>query len=354
MDYDLIFKINLILLYIAFTFIKIHFSRIARKKRTHGELKESKLRLTILQIYIIITVILFFLYIIRVNWFKWGEIIDYPIGLKWFGTTIGIFSILMFIWAHTFLGKNFSYTLKIFIDQNLITTGPYRFIRHPMYTAFILFHTSIFLMTGNWFIGLIWMGVITIILLLRIKKEEELLVEVFGNDYINYRKRTGILLPPFFKLFKKDYLHEIKNSNWYYKAASKNIVKDNNQDIFIDWLSNIVMSYKKPNYELTIRKFQLSESSDFYEENLNEKDFKQISKSQGIEDNSNTSKQIKFDGLLDDHELKITNLIDKVEENVIINKIEAKGSKKFVTSIKSNFERRFNNNQNYQLIYFGP
>ena len=65
--------------------------------------------------------------------------------------------------------------------------------------------------------------------------------------------------------------------------------------------------------------------------------------------------QIIFNGLLDGHELKITNLVNRLDINEIINKIEARGSKKFIISIKSNFERKYNNNnQNYQLLHFGP
>ena len=71
-----------------------------------------------------------------------------------------------------------------------------------MYTAFILLHTAVFLITANWFFGIIWIGGLTIILILRIWHEEKLLVDTFGEDYENYKKSTGLLLPNLIKIIR--------------------------------------------------------------------------------------------------------------------------------------------------------
>jgi protein-S-isoprenylcysteine O-methyltransferase Ste14 len=80
-------------------------------------------------------------------------------------------------------------------DQALITSGPYRFIRHPIYTAFLLILGSTLLISANWLIGLTWLGMTLIEVISRIGFEENLMLEYFGDRYREYMKTTGRLLP---------------------------------------------------------------------------------------------------------------------------------------------------------------
>ena len=67
-------------------------------------------------------------------------------------------------------------------------------MRHPIYAAYIVFMTSIALVTANWFfIALLVVSVV--VLALRIPKEEQMLIEVFGDEYKAYIQRTGGLFP---------------------------------------------------------------------------------------------------------------------------------------------------------------
>ena len=77
----------------------------------------------------------------------------------------------------------------------LVTDGPYRWIRHPMYTAFYVLHIAVFFLTANWFIGLTWLAGLTIIIVLRVKREEAMLLARFGDKYNSYMERTGRFLP---------------------------------------------------------------------------------------------------------------------------------------------------------------
>jgi protein-S-isoprenylcysteine O-methyltransferase Ste14 len=80
-------------------------------------------------------------------------------------------------------------------EQVLITSGPYQFIRHPIYTAFILILGSALLISANWFIGLAWLGMTVLEVASRIGFEESLMLEYFGDRYRDYMKKTGRLLP---------------------------------------------------------------------------------------------------------------------------------------------------------------
>ena len=68
-------------------------------------------------------------------------------------------------------------------EQALITSGPYNFIRHPIYTAFLLLLGSTFLISANWLIGLAWIGMTTLEVMSRIGFEENLMIEYFGDQY---------------------------------------------------------------------------------------------------------------------------------------------------------------------------
>ena len=81
------------------------------------------------------------------------------------------------------------------IEQTLITDGPYRIVRHPIYTAFIFILGSTLLISANWLIGLTWIGMTILEIVSRIHFEENLMLEYFGDQYREYMNRTGRLLP---------------------------------------------------------------------------------------------------------------------------------------------------------------
>jgi protein-S-isoprenylcysteine O-methyltransferase Ste14 len=103
------------------------------------------------------------------------------------------FSLLQ--WAQNTLGKNWSDTPRMMEAQKLITSGPYRFIRHPIYTAFLLILGSALFISANWFIGLTWLGMTVLEVASRISFEETLMLEYFGDQYRVYSKSTGRLVP---------------------------------------------------------------------------------------------------------------------------------------------------------------
>jgi protein-S-isoprenylcysteine O-methyltransferase Ste14 len=82
-------------------------------------------------------------------------------------------------------------------EQSLVTSGPYRLIRHPIYMAFLLILGATLLISANWFIGLAWIGMTVLEITSRIGFEETLMLEYFGDQYRQYMKSTGRLFPKF-------------------------------------------------------------------------------------------------------------------------------------------------------------
>ena len=92
-------------------------------------------------------------------------------------------------------GEKISRSVDGSVMMTLITSGPYRFVRHPIYTAFVLILGSTFLISANWFIGFAWLGMTVLEVASRIGFEESLMLEYFGDQYREYMKKTGRLLP---------------------------------------------------------------------------------------------------------------------------------------------------------------
>ena len=78
--------------------------------------------------------------------------------------------------------------------HRVVSSGPYRYVRHPLYTATLIAALATGLVTANWFISATGLTAFTL-LMIRAKTEERFLVERFGDDYRQYRNRTGSVFP---------------------------------------------------------------------------------------------------------------------------------------------------------------
>jgi protein-S-isoprenylcysteine O-methyltransferase Ste14 len=133
------------------------------------------------------------LYAINPTWL--GALsVPFPNWLRWVGIILGGASFALYASAQATLGKEWSPHLQMREQHHLVTTGPYARMRHPIHAAYIIFMTSIALVTANWFfIALLVVSVV--VLALRIPKEEQMLIGVFGGEYRMYIQRTGGLFP---------------------------------------------------------------------------------------------------------------------------------------------------------------
>lgn len=124
-----------------------------------------------------------------------GAIFPLPEWLRWAGCGLGLISVGLLGWVHWALAKNFSTTLHIREGHTLVTHGPYRWVRHPMYTVLVLFFLGLLLISANWMVGIPALIALPLILVKRLGSEEALMIEQFGSDYREYMKRTGRFLP---------------------------------------------------------------------------------------------------------------------------------------------------------------
>ena len=133
-------------------------------------------------------------YVINPTWLKWASL-SFPIWLRWAGVGLALLGFALLQWSQVTLSNSWSDTPRMMKEQTLITSGPYHSIRHPIYTAFILILGSTLFISSNWLIGVCWAGMTILETASRIRFEESLMVEYFGDQYREYMKQTGRLFP---------------------------------------------------------------------------------------------------------------------------------------------------------------
>ena len=122
---------------------------------------------------------------------------DYPLRLTPFvaGIVLLAAGLWLFYRAHADLGSFWSVTLEVRENHRLISHGIYRRVRHPMYSALFLYSVGQALAVPNWVAGPSYLISFGILFAFRIRAEEQLMVETFGDEYVKYMAKTKRLLP---------------------------------------------------------------------------------------------------------------------------------------------------------------
>jgi protein-S-isoprenylcysteine O-methyltransferase Ste14 len=117
------------------------------------------------------------------DWVRWAGL-----GVMAAGLVLRVFSIL-------WLGPMFTRFVQILPGHHLVTSGPYRFVRHPSYSGLLLFFVGCGVALGDWLSVAIMATVPALGVLYRIRVEEEALLEAFGEEYRAYKGRVSSLFP---------------------------------------------------------------------------------------------------------------------------------------------------------------
>jgi protein-S-isoprenylcysteine O-methyltransferase Ste14 len=132
-------------------------------------------------------------YLLNPRWMAWSKI-GSPEWTRWLGVAIGFLCVAGIYWLFSNIGRNITPTSATRDDHNLVTSGPYRWVRHPLYTVGSSLFISFGMIADNWFIAAV--GILAFIAMaVRSPKEEANLIEKFGDEYREYMKRTGRFLP---------------------------------------------------------------------------------------------------------------------------------------------------------------
>ena len=170
----------------------------ARKARQNGrEIRRGDESTGMVVARLLVAIPLFagvFSYMVNPAWMAWAHV-DLPVWVHSVGTAFLILAIPLGYWVMSTLGENVSETVLTRPGQTLVQHGPYRWVRHPLYTNGLLLFMGAGLGAENAFIiaftVLTWYGVYTMV----IPREEAELIKRFGKDYEKYVARTGALFP---------------------------------------------------------------------------------------------------------------------------------------------------------------
>ena len=134
-----------------------------------------------------------FAYLINPPWMEWSRV-DLPDWLRWLGLGLGMLGDVLAWWVFSNLGNNVTPTVATRKNAQLVTSGPYRWVRHPLYVMGLILTIGFALLAENWFIALA--AILGFLLLaIRVRGEEARLIEKFGDEYRSYMKKTGRFLP---------------------------------------------------------------------------------------------------------------------------------------------------------------
>ena len=127
----------------------------------------------------------------------WLDVAHVSVPVRWrrLGTALLWLGIGLFSWAHQALGRNWTAVLALSTDHELVTTGPYRHVRHPMYTGFFTVGVGFALLSANWLVAALCLGTLAPTYVLSVSAEEQMMARRFGDRYRRYVEVTGRLLP---------------------------------------------------------------------------------------------------------------------------------------------------------------
>jgi protein-S-isoprenylcysteine O-methyltransferase Ste14 len=122
------------------------------------------------------------------------QVMQWSASLFWIGAALTAAGLLFTVWARVHLGTNWSGTVTIKEGHELITSGPYAFVRHPIYTGLLL------AFLGSAVVRDELRGVLAFVLVLwalwrKLRNEERWMREQFGEAYLTYSRRVAALIP---------------------------------------------------------------------------------------------------------------------------------------------------------------
>ena len=132
-------------------------------------------------------------WMINPRWLDWSSV-PVPLWSRWAGVPILLAGSALLVWTFRSLGKNLTDTVVTRKQHTLVSHGPYRWVRHPLYSSAALIVVALSLVAANWFFLVAGMALLCL-LVVRTRTEEANLIARFGDSYRQYMERTGRFVP---------------------------------------------------------------------------------------------------------------------------------------------------------------
>jgi protein-S-isoprenylcysteine O-methyltransferase Ste14 len=190
MNEQTIFHLIFVIAFSGFTLIRMYYHRLAARLGGKAEYKEGKINRALRAGFGFPYILMLFAYMLNPRLLDWAAFVV-PSWVQWVGAGLSLVVLPLIIWIQHSLGLNFSTTLHVREEHTLVTAGPYRWVRHPMYTVFFVQAAGFLMLTHNLFIGGVYLVALTLVVISRVCNEEAAMIEKFGEAYRSYMKNTG-------------------------------------------------------------------------------------------------------------------------------------------------------------------
>lgn len=150
----------------------------------------------VLRLLGLVVMLPFVAYLINPDWVRWARF-PVPAAIRWAAVAVAALLPPIVYWILSSIGANISPSHITRARHRLVTHGPYRWVRHPLYTAGTVMVTCLVLISGLWWFALALVPFA--ILLARTTREEAHLIATFGDEYRDYTNRTGRFLPKLYR-----------------------------------------------------------------------------------------------------------------------------------------------------------
>ena len=124
----------------------------------------------------------------------WWSFLPGSVGWAWSGLFLLLLGVGFACWARVALGRNWSGTVQLKQDHELVVVGPYRWVRHPIYTGILLGLFGTALVIGEWR-GPLALALVAAAFWFKLRHEEAWMRERFGAAYVDYMRHTKALIP---------------------------------------------------------------------------------------------------------------------------------------------------------------
>jgi protein-S-isoprenylcysteine O-methyltransferase Ste14 len=194
MSVDDIFRLALVLLAAVFMPIGLYHRLQAHTGEKIDRWQEGVVILFGLRLAALMVFVAVIAWLVKPSSMAWSRL-PLPPWLRWTGLAVAVCGGILWVYTVQHLGRNLTDTVVTRRQHVLVTTGPYRWVRHPFYIACLLMLLGVSLTMANWFIllasSILWFA----FLFPRTRIEEQNLLDRFGDDYRNYAQRVGRFVP---------------------------------------------------------------------------------------------------------------------------------------------------------------
>ena len=195
MQAEVVFRLITLIVLVAAASIGVTFRR--RAERNGGAMRTAEGRRLVVLLRLLGLLVLAPLlgYLIHPPAMAWARL-GLPEGIRWLAAAVALGLVPVFYWIFSSIGNNISPTQATRQGHQLVTHGPYRWVRHPLYSFGFLLILALTLLTDLWWLAVAMLPPLAI-LLWRTPVEEARLVETFGDAYRAYMRQTGRFWPRF-------------------------------------------------------------------------------------------------------------------------------------------------------------